>query len=97
MKTFDLQGAADFLKVDQSTVKRMAQRGEIGAKVGRAWVFREEDLDTYLREITVSQTAARKAALAPIRRPPLVRRQPLPELQNLAASDGPAGLRRKEI
>lgn len=80
MKTFDLPQAADFLKVDPSTVKKMAQRGVFGAKVGRAWVFREEDLDAYLRELTISQTNERKLALAPVK-PSIVRRRPLPELR----------------
>lgn len=81
--TFDLATAANFLKVDPSTVKRMAQRGEIiGAKVGRSWVFRESDLDTYLRELAISQTEARKVALAPVRLS-IVRRRPLPALQQL--------------
>lgn len=82
MKTFDLPGAAAFLKVDPSTIKRMAQRGEIiGAKVGRSWVFREEDLDTYLRELAIRQTEARKAKLLPFHARILRRRGALPVLQ----------------
>lgn len=85
MKTFNVQGAADFLKVDPSTVKKMAQRGVFGAKVGRAWVFREEDLDAYLLDLTIRQTEARKAALAPVKMS-IVRRRPLPALpQSLSA------------
>lgn len=82
MRTYDLAAAADFLKVDPATVKKMAQRGVFGAKVGRAWVFREEDLDAYLRDLTISQTEARKVAMAPAKLS-IVRRRPLPALQHV--------------
>ena len=63
--TVDLQGAAEFLNVDKSTVKCKAGRGEIiGAKIGRSWVFRIEDLDNYLRAQALKQTEARKARAA---------------------------------
>ncbi len=51
MGTFDLGQAADFLKVSPCTAQEMAASGELpGAKIGRAWVFLEEDLADWLRE-----------------------------------------------
>jgi len=40
MKTYDIVEAAEFLKVDRSTVLELAGAGELPvAKIGRAWVF----------------------------------------------------------
>jgi len=51
VRTFDLGEAADFLKVNPCTAQEMAASGELpGAKIGRAWVFLEEDLVDWLRE-----------------------------------------------
>lgn len=51
VRTFDLGEAADFLKVSSCTAQEMAASGELpGAKIGRAWVFLEEDLVDWLRE-----------------------------------------------
>ena len=51
MSTFDLGQAADFLKVSPCTAQEMAASGVLpGAKVGRAWVFLEDDLREWLRE-----------------------------------------------
>ena len=51
VRTFDLKQAADFLKVSPCTAQEMAASGELpGAKIGRAWVFLEEDLVNWLRE-----------------------------------------------
>lgn len=61
MKTYDINEAADFLKVDRSTALELAGRGEIpGAKVGRAWVFLEVDLVEYLRDTVRRQTDRRR-------------------------------------
>lgn len=50
MKTFDIDQCAEFLKVDRNTALKLAGRGELpGAKIGRAWVFLEDDLAEYLR------------------------------------------------
>ena len=48
MKTFDLEECADYLKVNPTTVQGLAAQGKIpGAKIGRAWVFMEEDVADY--------------------------------------------------
>jgi len=51
VQTFDLNQAADFLKINSCTAQKMAAAGELpGAKIGRAWVFFEDDLASWLRE-----------------------------------------------
>lgn len=50
MKTFDIDECAEFLKVDRNTALRLAGAGKLpGAKIGRAWVFLEDDVADYLR------------------------------------------------
>jgi len=62
MKTYDINEAADFLKVDRSTALDLASGGALpGAKVGRAWVFMEDELVAYLRDVTRKQTQVRRA------------------------------------
>jgi excisionase family DNA binding protein len=62
MKTYDINEAADFLKIDRSTALELAHLGTLpGAKVGRAWVFMEDELVAYLRDMTRKQTQARRA------------------------------------
>ena len=62
MKTYDINEAADFLKIDRSTALELANLGTLpGAKVGRAWVFMEDELVAYLRDVTRKQTQARRA------------------------------------
>jgi excisionase family DNA binding protein len=58
VKTLNLEETAKLLKVHIETVSRLAKTGQLpGAKIGRAWVFLEEDLIEYLREqIQVQQT-----------------------------------------
>jgi hypothetical protein len=52
MRTLDLKEAAAFLKVHPEELRRRAKLGLIpGAKVGRAWVFLENDLADYLRSL----------------------------------------------
>ena len=64
MKTYDINEAADFLKVDRSTALDLAHLGTLpGAKVGRVWVFTEDELVAYLRDVTRKQTQARRAQL----------------------------------
>jgi excisionase family DNA binding protein len=61
MKTFDLEECADYLKVNPTTVQGLAAQGKIpGAKIGRAWVFMEEDVADYLREQIRIQTRQRQ-------------------------------------
>ncbi len=62
MKTYDIHEAADFLKVDRTTALELAAGGTLpGAKVGRAWVFMEDELINYLRDVTRKQTQERRA------------------------------------
>ena len=62
MKTYDINEAADFLKIDRSTALELASVGTLpGAKVGRAWVFMEDELVAYLRDATRKQTQTRRA------------------------------------
>ncbi len=60
MKTLNLEETAWFLKVHTETVSRLAKTGQLpGAKIGRAWVFLEEDLIEYLREQIQAQQTMR--------------------------------------
>lgn len=52
MKTLNLEEAAQFLKMHLEEVRRRAKAGIIpGAKVGKCWVFVEDDLVAYLRSL----------------------------------------------
>ncbi|MBX3589878.1 MAG: helix-turn-helix domain-containing protein [Burkholderiaceae bacterium] len=52
MRTLVLQEAAAFLKIHPEELRRRAKLGQIpGAKVGRAWVFLEDDLVEHLRSL----------------------------------------------
>ncbi len=96
MKTYDINEAADFLKVDRSTALDLANLGTLpGAKVGRAWVFMEDELVAYLRDVTRKQTQVRRANAEacqvmdqaqheprPVRRS---RRRPVPALPELGS------------
>jgi hypothetical protein len=60
MRTFDLIECAEFLKVDRNTAMKLAGTGELpGAKIGRAWVFLEDDVVGFLRKKTLEQSLAR--------------------------------------
>ena len=94
VKTYDINEAADFLKIDRSTALELAGTGTLpGAKVGRAWVFMEDELVAYLRDATRKQTQNRRATAEAIQilgrarqeATPLQprRRRPLPELPEL--------------
>ena len=51
MKTYTLKEAADFLKIHPDTLRERTLGGIIpGAKIGKAWVFIEEDLAQYIRK-----------------------------------------------
>jgi excisionase family DNA binding protein len=64
MKTYDINEVADFLKVDRTTALQLAAEGVLpGAKVGRAWVFLEDEVVNYLRDVTRSQTQVRRAQI----------------------------------
>lgn len=52
MLTFTLLEAAAFLKIHPEELRQRAKAGLIpGAKVGRAWVFLQDDLAAYLRSL----------------------------------------------
>ncbi len=62
MRTFDLEQAADFLKINYSTASRLASAGILpGAKIGSSWVFLEQELAEWLREQTIKQRRERMA------------------------------------
>lgn len=62
MNTCGLEGACAKLNADRTTVLDLVDVGEIpAAKIGRSWVFREEDLDDYLAKKIREQTAERRA------------------------------------
>lgn len=50
MKTLDIIECAEFLKIERTYALKLAGEGVLpGAKIGRSWVFLEEDLVEYLR------------------------------------------------
>ena len=60
MNTLNLEETARFLKVHTETISRLAKTGQLpGAKIGRAWVFLEEDLVEYLRDQIQAQQTMR--------------------------------------
>lgn len=52
MNTLDLKEAANFLKLHPEEVRRRAKAGIIpGAKLGKRWVFIEDDLADHMRSL----------------------------------------------
>lgn len=50
MKTLDLKQASEFLMMHPEEVRKRAKQGKLpGAKVGRAWVFIDDDLASFIR------------------------------------------------
>ena len=50
MRTFDIDECAVFLNINRTTASELAASGVLpGAKIGRAWVFLEDDMVEYLR------------------------------------------------
>ena len=61
MRVFSRDEAADFLKCSPKKVSGLATLGILpAAKVGRAFVFMEDALVEYLRELTRTQTSERQ-------------------------------------
>ena len=59
MKTLNLKQAATFLRMNPEVLRQKAKAGKVpGAKLGKCWVFVEEDLVAYIR----SQYASRRQA-----------------------------------
>lgn len=96
MRTLDIEECAALLKVDRTTALHLAQNGEIpGAKIGRAWVFIEEDILNYLRSKISAQVNERRAMLEENLKPKVKsvvrevkngRRRILPQLPDLPES-----------
>ena len=64
MVTLGLREAAAFLRCHPEELRRRAKVGIVpGAKVGRAWVFLEEDLAAYLRSLYQSPRQAAEEIL----------------------------------
>lgn len=87
-RTFDLEQAARFLKINKCTAGELAASGKLpGAKIGRAWVFLEQDLVDWLREEVRKQQrqrlATKEARHTVHYTEQRSRRRPLPELPKL--------------
>lgn len=66
MRTLDIDECAEFLKINRTTASEMAATGELpGAKIGRAWVFLEDDLVEYLRNKVRQQQRERQEDVRP--------------------------------
>jgi len=62
MQTLGIDECAEFLKVDRTTALKLAGNGTLpGAKIGRAWVFLEDDLVDYLRNEARRQARERQS------------------------------------
>lgn len=60
-----LQRLADYLHIDQKTVYRMAQAGELpGFKVRRQWRFKRVDIDQWIESRKTPAAAARYSGQA---------------------------------
>lgn len=63
MTTLDLRGAAALMHVHPRTVEAMARDGRLpAAKIGRAYVLLERDVEAFIEQQIASQTAARGQA-----------------------------------
>lgn len=88
-RTLDLEQAASLLKINKCTAGDLAASGKLpGAKIGRAWVFLEQDLIDWLREQVREQQQQRLAGNDHARCTVTdvktsSRRRPLPELPKL--------------
>lgn len=62
MKTLDITECAQYLKISKKTAFELALAGELpGAKVGRSWVFLEDELVLYIRSKTNEQQKERQS------------------------------------
>ena len=85
-KTLDIEECAALLKVNRTTALELAGKGIVpGAKIGRAWVFIEDDVLNYLRLEVERQAVERRRATEHnyVARDPDSRRKPLPRLPPL--------------
>ena len=64
METLDLKQAAHFLRLHPEELRQRTKRGLIpGAKVGRSWVFIEDDLVQYVRSLYAAPRQALQVTL----------------------------------
>ena len=69
MNTLDIDECAEFLKINKNTASELASKGMLpGAKIGRAWVFLEDELIEYLRSETRNQQRRRQSDFEDSRR-----------------------------
>ncbi|MBV9575669.1 MAG: helix-turn-helix domain-containing protein [Gammaproteobacteria bacterium] len=69
MRTLDLKEAAAFLKMTPEGLRRKVANGDIpGAKPGKRWCFREDDLAEYLRSLYSSAAKTSWGVVETIRR-----------------------------
>lgn len=92
--TYDIDQAADFLKINKTTMGEMAATGILpAAKIGIRWVFMERDLIAHLSKAIEAQTLERRRQAAAKKPPEKInsmmmrmtmpksrRRNPLPDL-----------------
>ena len=59
MRTFDLQEAAQFLRMSPAVLRQKARQGIIkAAKPGKRWVFLDDDLAVYLGQLYAGRRQA---------------------------------------
>ncbi|WP_162350175.1 helix-turn-helix domain-containing protein [Pseudoxanthomonas gei] len=59
MQTFDLQQAAEWLRMSPAVLRLHARQGRLkAAKPGKCWVFLEEDLAAYLGQLYAARRQA---------------------------------------
>ena len=64
MKTYNLEEAAEFLKMNPEGLRRLAANKKIPAgKPGKCWCFLEEDLVNYIRSFTIIPAKYRRVSL----------------------------------
>jgi excisionase family DNA binding protein len=57
-----VEQVAEYLQLDPETVRRAARKGELpGARIGRRWRFRKEDLDALFVETVVGRQLAEES------------------------------------
>lgn len=68
VRSLDIEECAAYLKVDRSTVLKLAMQGVLpGAKIGRAWVFPEAELAAFLSsEVKRQQTERQELQAQPL-------------------------------
>jgi len=64
MKILGLKEAAEMLRISPDCMRDLAADGSVpGAKIGKEWVFLEEELEEYLRSEIKKQTLQRRGEL----------------------------------